>query len=145
MAGGKAAKVKVIREIRATEKRRDEALAAGDTAEVHRLEKEVEALWTKMGMIRSGLFPGPHGRDAATGQRPHVTQTGAAQIEVLEALGVTRERHDAARAAGDHAEVRRLEKEVKALRAKMDELCRPPTRASRSGRPSGRPEHDLSV
>ena len=51
MPGGKAEKMKVITEINATMRRQDAARAAGDLAEVHRIEDVIGALWLRMGEI----------------------------------------------------------------------------------------------
>ena len=102
-------KWEVFREIDSTMARQDAARAAGDDAAVHRLEEVMRPLRVKLDELRQKDPTDPQTR-------------AAAQMEVIEVIATLLTRQDAARAAGDDAEVHRLDDVIRPLRVRRDEI-----------------------
>ena len=102
-------KWEVIEEIEGAMARQEAAMAVGDLAEVRRLEEQEKALRVRLDELKAQDPTDPHTR-------------GLAQVEAMTAFGALVRRQDAARDAGDDAEVRRLEKLILPLLARSNEI-----------------------
>ena len=130
-----AAQMEVLEKIRTTEKRRDEARAAGHAATVRFLEYKVAALWDRMNEI-TGDEPAVHRQPSSRRLYPPTPTAISlpAALQLLADIVLARKRRDTALAAGAAAEVRRLEEQEAALRVRLDEVMESPhPGASRSG------------
>ena len=118
MRGDKAAKMEVCREILARRDRQDAARAAGDDAEVRRLEEEIE----EFEALLVGVMSDDPAVAAEAIQRLPSTARRNALEETITTMAAVVERRRAARAAGDDAELQRLTEEMEVHWARLEVL-----------------------